>query len=281
MTHLETLTLSFSPNRQASGIRVSQDTPASQIATTLSQAKAVKKRGWQRLIPSFLNKSPQAQNDSEELTSPRAVIILNGGTAKLEPDLEQKIATILQDGLAQVAAEEKITLITGGTEAGIFAWLGQGLGKMGRRAPCIGVCVDTQVAWQPPLQNLSQEDKRSPLEPHHSHFVLVAGTRWGNESDTMYQLAKHLSQNCPTLNIFAGGGQICQKEMQKAIAQGRKMILLEGSGRTTDGVLAALRGEKVEDERLQTIAQQGDIVPFDMAKGAAALRTLIRQLLFK
>jgi len=275
MNDLETLTLSFSAKRQSIVVRVPQDTEASLIATTLSQAK-IKMTWWQRFISHFLTITSEKQNDL--LDSPRAVIMFNGGTAELEPELHKKLNTILQDGLAQVVAEDQITLITGGTQAGIFALLGEGLGKWGRTAPCIGVCVEKLVRWKPALLKTAK-DKRAPLEAHHSHFVLVDGKKWGDELNTMYTLGQHLSQNCPTLNIYAGGGKICKREMQTAVDQGRKMILLAGSGRLTDEVLKAHRGEEVEDERIKTIAEQGDIVALKMSDGPEALRKLIKQLL--
>lgn len=279
MNHLETLTLSFPEKRQSIGVRVSQDTEASLIATTLSQSK-IKLTCWQRFISHFLTITSEKQNDLQNdlLASPHAVVMFNGGTAELEPELHQKLNLILQDGLAQVAVEEKITLITGGTQAGIFALLGDGLGKWGRTAPCIGVCVEKLIRWKQPLLK-TVKDKQAPLEPHHSHFVLVDGKKWGDELNTMYTLGQHLSQNCPTLNIYAGGGKICKREMQTAVDQGRKMILLAGSGRLTDEVLKAHRGEAVEDERIKTIAQQGDIVALNMSEGPEALRKLIKQLL--
>jgi len=279
MNHLETLTLSFPEKRQSIGVRVPQDTEASLIATTLSQSK-IKLTCWQRFISHFLTITSEKQNDLQNdlLASPHAVVMFNGGTAELEPELHKKLNLILQDGLAQVAVEEKITLITGGTQAGIFALLGDGLGKWGRTAPCIGVCVEKLIRWKQPLLK-TVKDKQAPLEPHHSHFVLVDGKKWGDELNTMYTLGQHLSQNCPTLNIYAGGGKICKREMQTAVDQGRKMILLAGSGRLTDEVLKAHRGEAVEDERIKTIAQQGDIVALNMSEGPEALRKLIKQLL--
>ena len=69
--------------------------------------------------------------------------------------------------------------------------------------------------------------------------------------------------------------------MQAAVAQGRRIICLAGSGRTTDEVLAALQGKGIEDERLQTIVEQGNIMAFPIADGAKAFRALIRQLLFE
>jgi hypothetical protein len=45
-----------------------------------------------------------------ELPPPRALLVLNGGTAELTEDLQAQLARLLGDGLARVVAEERITV---------------------------------------------------------------------------------------------------------------------------------------------------------------------------
>jgi hypothetical protein len=206
---------------------------------------------------------------------PRAVVILNGGTLEMEGPLRARIGELMQDGLARVAAEEEITLVTGGTDAGIFALLGQGLAKWGRTAPCIGVAVAELVKCA------AHSDGEVPLESHHSHFVLVKGKRWGDETKAMYDLAETLSRKCPSLAIFVGGGEITKREMEINVRQGREMVLISGSGRTTDAVLHTRSYESMEDHRLAEIAQKGRITLFNLGNQPSALGDLIRELLFK
>ena len=204
----------------------------------------------------------------------RGLVLLNGGTAQLEADLAAQLAAVLADGLARVAAEEGLTVITGGTDAGIFHLYGQGVAAWGRTAPAIGVAVGPLVAYP------GHPGGEALLEPHHSHFVLVAGNAWGDETATMYDLAQALSRNCPSLAIFAGGGEIATHELLANVAQGRRLVLLAGSGRATDAVLAARAGHPVEDPRWEQIAATGDIVPVDLSTPPATLRRQIIRLLF-
>jgi hypothetical protein len=69
--------------------------------------------------------------------------------------------------------------------------------------------------------------------------------------------------------------------MEANVAQGRMMILLAGSGRTSDAVLVARAGQETNDPRLATIARKGIILPFDIQQEPAALCDLIRQALFR
>ena len=218
--------------------------------------------------------SPQELLDRLRIEPPRGVVILNGGTAQLAPPLETRLRLILADGMARVVAEEHLTVVTGGTDAGIFHLFGEGLARWGRTAPCIGVAVDA-LTIRP-----GHPQGEALLEPHHSHFVLVEGRQWGDETKTMYALAAALAHDCPSLAVFAGGGEIALDEMRANITQGRTMLLLLGSGRNTDAVLDAVAGRSIADARLAGIARYPGIVPVPIEAGPAELRNVLGRLLF-
>jgi len=208
------------------------------------------------------------------LPRPRGVLILNGGTAELAADLAAQLGAVLQDGLARVAAEDHLTVITGGTDAGVFHLFGEGLARWGRTAPCIGVAVAELVSYP------GHPGGEAPLEPNHSHFVLTAGRDWGDETATMYALAAALARDCPSLAVFAGGGEIALREMQANVAQGRTMLLLAGSGRNTDAVLAAAASGPSANADLDAVARYPGIVPATIEDDPAQLRATVRRLLF-
>lgn len=217
-----------------------------------------------------------ARGNSEALgiLPPRAVVCLNGGTARLNEELASRLESLLIDGLARVTAEEGLTVVTGGTDAGIFSLFGKGVEKWGHPSPVVGVVPEKLVRW--PGGGAGD----TPLEPHHSHFVLAEGAAWGGETGTMYALIEEWGSACPTVAVFAGGGEVTVREMQFNVQQGRQMILLAGSGRTTDAVLAAHGGESAGDPSIGEIAVRGRIVPFNLHGEARSLATLVRQLLF-
>jgi hypothetical protein len=207
------------------------------------------------------------------LPRPRMLLILNGGTAELNVSLEATLTPLMTDGLARIVCEEGITTITGGTAAGIFHLFGQGLARWGRTAPCIGVAVRSLVSWP------GQPEGKAPLEPNHSHCVLVDGERWGDETDSMYALAAALAAGCPSVAVFAGGGEIAIREMLANVTQQRPMILVSGSGRATDAVLAVRGGQVSDDPRIAAISHQGSIYAHDLCADPAALREAVRQIL--
>jgi hypothetical protein len=222
-----------------------------------------------RVIQSARGAPARELIDALALPRPRGLVILNGGTAQLDPDLEARLRRALDDGMARLVAEEAIAVITGGTDAGIFHLFGQGLARWGRSAPCIGVAVVGLVTWPGKING------EAALEPNHSHFVLVEGETWGDETGTMYDLAAALAGDSPSVAVFAGGGEIAIREMLANISQNRTMILLAGSGRTVDAVLAALGGADVEDPRLIEIARSGRIVVCDIVSVPESLSYLV------
>lgn len=226
----------------------------------------------------ILQVSRQAQPgeiiEALRIPQPRAVVCLNGGTAELDQELATRLELLLVDGLARVAAVESLTIVTGATDAGIFSLLGHGVEKWRLRTSLIGVAPDALVTWP------GRGTGETQLEPHHTHFVLVEGENWGDESETMYALVRELSRECPSVAVFAGGGKITVHEMQANVAQQRSMIFVAGSGRKTDAVLAARRGENSADDSIQQIAAMGRIEPFDIHAEPDGLAGLIRKLLF-
>lgn len=219
----------------------------------------------------------------------RALLILNGGTANNAITSQARVEELLREGLARIAAEAGITALTGGTDVSLFSSFAEGLTRWGSRAACIGVAVSSLVTWpgRSPLDNPSPAtDELAPLEPHHTHFALVDGSDWGDETPTMYALAAALSRTCPSAAVFAGGGEITLREMLANAAQGRPMILLAGSGRVTDIVLGQELPATAEAQRLARLVEQTNvrhkstIIPFDITQSPADLYELVQRVLF-
>jgi hypothetical protein len=212
-----------------------------------------------------------------KLPAPRGVVVVNGGTSELDATLAARLSVALQDGVARVAAEKQLTVVTGATDAGIFHLLGEGLARWGHTAPCIGVTVASLVRLP---QGSAPQEERSDLEPHHSHFVLTTGEHWGDETATMYALIAALSAKVPSVAIFAGGGGITRAEALANARQKRPSIVLAGSGRFADELSAVVRGEATPaKDDVSEIVQAGNISLFDLRQPPEQLAALVKQQL--
>ena len=181
------------------------------------------------------------------LPPPRGTVVLNGSAAELDPSLATRLAEVVgRPGLAGLAERERLTVVTGGTDAGIFSILGQAMTT--RSEPLVGVAP----------RSLVQPDGGVPLEPHHSHFVLVDGDEWGDETATLLALARALARQAPSVAVICGGGPVTRREALGHVRDGRPIVVLAGSGRYAD---------ELARERVHT----GDITVCALSDGADAL----------
>jgi hypothetical protein len=214
------------------------------------------------------------------LSPSRALIVLNGGTAELSPDLSASLRRVLGGGLARVSIEEELMVVTGGTDAGIFAILGQALGDE-RTAPCVGVVPAGRVVWErgDPRAEGSSEEERVPLEPHHSHFLLVEGDEWGIETDAMLALCEALSAGVPSLVVLAGGGAGARREVLAQLHAGREVVVIAGTGRFADTLAGASAGTAPMGEETAEMLRDGRVTVLDVGLDPSILADLLRSRL--
>ncbi|MGI9023553.1 MAG: hypothetical protein ACR2HV_10065 [Acidimicrobiales bacterium] len=214
------------------------------------------------------------------LPEPRGTVILNGSTAELRPHLVAPLGEVIA-GVARFAVYHGLTVVTGATDAGIFSVLGSAMER--RSAPLVGVAPAGLVgepgeAPEPePEQNPAGRER---LEPHHSHFVLVDGDEWGDETQALLALAGALGSRAPSAAVLCGGGAGARVEILGHCRAGRPVIVIAGSGRFADELAAAVSrsGEGV-DPAVAEMVDGGEVVVCGLEDGPAAVtRALSRAL---
>jgi hypothetical protein len=205
-----------------------------------------------------------------DLPATPGVVVLNGGTEEQDGTQEQRLRSALAE-LAGVVSKPGLTVVTGGTDAGVFALLGESLGD-GTLVRCIGVAPEALVTWP------GREDAAAdavPLEPHHSDFVLVDGGRWGDETGTMMSLTAAIAAGGPSLAILAGGGEVAATELLAHVRAGRRVVVLAGTGRLADAVAAAVEAGGSRDPQLREAVASGRVSVVDTSR-PEALGRLVR-----
>jgi hypothetical protein len=216
------------------------------------------------------------------LPPPRGLLVLNGSTTPLDhsPHAQRKD---FARGLAAFVAVETLTVVTGGTAAGMFALLGEAVGEP--TAPLVGVAPAGAVTWYgaPPRPSPEPEppepEDAVALEPHHTHFVLVQGQQWGDETPAMLALAGALGRSGGSVAMLYGGGAISRRETLGHVRAGRPVCVIEGSGRLADELVAVLRGAAPGDDLMEEIVATGDVRIVNVAASAGALAEVLRAAL--
>lgn len=216
------------------------------------------------------------------LKSRKGLVVFNGGTGELPADAGQRLQKVLRDGLVRVADEDGLTLLTGGTDAGVFRILGRALDSRGRNGRVIGVAPSKLVAWQRPAADseTAAGDGSSgavPLEPHHTDFVLVEAGAWGGETGVMLGLAGEIARAQPSVAVLAGGGDGARREMLAHVRQKRPIIVLRGTGRLADDLARAHEsGGHPTDSELNEISRRGLVTVVDLHEPADVLAAEVR-----
>lgn len=220
-------------------------------------------------------------------------VFLSGGASKMSPASQEALLHLL-DALALLADRgARFAVGDGGTKAGLMEAAGRARAKSGNRFPLLG------VAPAPEITTTGEPDK-VPLDPNHSHVVVVddpgwaerkaaAGERpndyWGSEIEAMYTIFGRLADGRPSATIVANGGDNTLEEVRQNLAQGRRMIVVEGSGRAADAVVSVLTGRSGtgdDDGRLRALADRLDVRSrrdlfelFPLESGPSALADLL------
>jgi hypothetical protein len=208
-------------------------------------------------LVSVLRNTPMASViESLGISPPKNLILVIGGADKLDEKLTSRLTQLFSRGIARAAADAEALIIDGGTQAGVMQIMGQSIVDRGRKSSLLGVAPAGKVTY-PGGPQVAGDDS-APLDPNHSHFVLVDGNEWGSETETLFELAAAF--NVPVLAILVNGGAIAKDELLQSVRRNWPVIVIEGSGRLADEV-AALRKEpsQIEDPVLAEIVEEGDL----------------------
>jgi len=219
--------------------------------------------------------------DALQLPVPKGSVVVIGSTAAMAPEVRRRIEAVIARGLSTVVSEGSLMVVSGGTDAGIFALVGTALD--GHGAPVVGVAPASLVTW--PGRDDEGDDPLAlaPLESHHSHFVLVEGEEWGDETPALVELSKALAERGPTVAVLFGGGPIARGEVLAQVAAGVPLVVVGGSGR-----LANVLADAAEDPDgcpdpdlpdLPGLAADGRVTIFPATGGPPEFAALLRRLL--
>jgi hypothetical protein len=157
---------------------------------------------------------------------PKPVIVLVGGAGGIgwwdQFPMSRAIRII-----AQLAEETGSVVVDGGTQAGIMTEIGVQRKRKKYTFPLIGVVFD---------QVLMQEAPSDILDPNHTHFILIPGTDWGDESDWISNIATVIAGAQKSITILVNGGEISSSDVKHSLQEDRPIFVMRGTGRLADEI---------------------------------------------
>jgi hypothetical protein len=120
---------------------------------------------------------------------------------------------------------------------GIMAEIGQTRKRNHHQYPLMGIAPEALVTWPqgPKSTNILWWGKeRWQLDSHYSHFILVPGSQFGDESPWINDAAALLSREHQSVTILINGGEVSRKDIDLSLENGRPVIALSRTGRLAD-----------------------------------------------
>ncbi len=204
----------------------------------------------------------------------RPVLVCVGGASGMSDEIAATLGAAFQDLVAPALDRWSATVVDGGTDAGVMRMVGRARIGAGCSFPLVGVAAIGTVE----LPDGPHGDDAAPLEPNHTHVVLVPGDSWGDETPWLSAVAGEIAQDLRSVTLMVNGGAIALHDAEESLAAGRALIVLAGSGRSADEIAKARAGEEAgEQPRVIAASPLTSIV--DAADPAAILEAISAALL--
>lgn len=208
------------------------------------------------------------------LDGPRPTLVVVGGAGGLD---DAGVAALVPyaEAIVRAATAVGATIVDGGTDAGVMQAVGRAHAAAGSGLPLVGVVVD-ELAGRP---GEPAAENAAPLEPHHTHFMLVPGASWGDEAPWIARIAGLLAGSSPSTTVLVNGGEIAWTDVAESVASGRPVLVVVGTQRTADALVAALAGEPT-DPRAAPLVDTGLVEAVSLGQdGRPPLEQRVKEIL--
>ncbi|MBP8197288.1 MAG: hypothetical protein KAX64_01885 [Chromatiaceae bacterium] len=216
------------------------------------------------------------------LTSPRPILILVGGAANLDATTGGALLPVFER-LAPRLDELDALVIDGGTPFGVMALMGRARRRSAAGFPLLGVAPLGRIALDP-ADGVSgpptvEADAKVPLDANHTHFLLIPGERWGDESPWITDVAEHLATGHGSLMLVAAGGAITLLDVIHRLRARGRVLVLAGSGGTADRLATWRRtGRPLPELDLEQV-DAALVEVLDLAEAGSRLPLILAQAL--
>lgn len=214
------------------------------------------------------------------LAVPQPTLVIVGGASLMSSESLEQLQTVFDQVFAPLAQALNLTVLDGGTDAGVIRMMGNARQTIGGSFRLIGVVPQGKVRL--PGDGSPKDDSHHDLEPNHTDFFLIPGDEWGIESPWLAEFASRIAIGYPSLTILINGGKITLTDLIENLAIDRPVVVLRGSGRLADTVAGVLTDAPTEVdpeilELVQRYQSSGKLDLIDMAMPAAQMRDRLQQ----
>ncbi len=161
------------------------------------------------------------------------IVLIGGGIDEQQAAVTRRAIQII----SKIAEDMNALVICGGTDMGVMAEIGLLRRQNHYKFPLVGVALEELVTWPDGPHStkfLWWGKQRWQLAPYYSHFILVPGSQFGDESPWIVDTATILSKGHQSVTILINGGEVSRKDIELSLENGCPVIALSGTGRLAD-----------------------------------------------
>lgn len=199
------------------------------------------------------------------MARPKATLVVVGGAGGLTEAYLNCLQDLFTAVICPFAETHQLAVVDGGTDSGVMQLIGQARTTIQATFPLLGVVVRKKT-YLP--GELPADPDAAPLEPNHTHFLMVPGDNWGDESSWISDVAGAISDDLPSATLLINGGNIAlQQDVPNSLDDQRPVLVIAGSGRAADQLAAALQGTD-SNAQLKNLVETGLIQSVGLHEGA-------------
>ena len=174
------------------------------------------------------------------------VIVLIGGEMDgQQADLTRRAIEMI----AKTAHDMNAVVICAvGKDMGVMAEIGRIRWRQRYKFPLVGIAPEKLVTWPNGPHStkfLWWGSKRWQLESHYSHFILVPGSQFGDESLWTTSAATLLSNGRQSVTILINGPEVSGKDIEVSLENRRPVIVLSNTERLADELARQAEGNSL------------------------------------
>ena len=205
------------------------------------------------------------------LPTPEMILSVTGGAQDFE--LTPRLQSLFTNGLTHVAGRSNVWIITGGTDSGVMKLVGNAMASVGHKNPIIGIAPYMATNGRDLLNGCHGDTVKyggvapagrqgAPLNPNHSHFLLVdAGTQrspFGTEIGLRNELESYFrkTKRTPLVLLVVQGGPGTMTTVAATAKAGDPVVILVDSGGAATAIAAYCEGGGSLDAVRETVGEK-------------------------
>lgn len=204
---------------------------------------------------------------------PRPVVVVIGGAGLMDDTNAERLQPLFQKVLVPIIEGLGGYALDGGTATGVMRLMGAAREEIKATFPLIGVCPLELARWP---DRVNSHPEAADLEPHHSHFILVPGGSWGDESPVLAEVSRRLRGEKASVAVLINGGSIALKDARENLIAGNPLIAIAGTGRLADEIANCIRHpDRPARSEIVDLVSCGKIILFDLDSSPEEFRQLV------